>query len=554
MASRDKGLGDIRILITLSVIMIMQTGWANRLPALTASPQMWTSHPVMKQRIRVAKPPIFTPQVNGSANQPYATFDQSGTLSPYPAPPANPSARPPVSFYRQPLPPASSYQTPSYTPPANPNSVNPYPPNAQLPTNNQQTRFQPAAFPQSTTYPYPAGFPPGNQGGNPPVVTTQPAGQVYFPVTPMPPQVPGNQVPFVPPPDIANLDVYFPNTNSGRFTIGGTYSSDNRLLGEIVIEERNFGTPRRVREALNPNSWRGQGKNFRLEALPGQDVERYLVSLSNPYLGGTESSVSLSGYFFGRQFYDYDEQRAGGRISFGRRFNEFLTMDIGVRLESVTIDNPRVMTSPDLNAVLGNSNLFLGSVGFVYDTRFNPVESAQGTYLSMHYRQAFGNYSYSRGDIDFRHHRLIYQRPDTSGRHILTYKTKLGFSGSSPVFENYIAGGFSSLRGFEFRGVSPIQGGVRVGGEFQWLNSLEYDFPLTADDMLHAVVFTDFGTVEEEIQLTAGDFRVAPGLGLRVHLPFAGLAAPLAFDFAYPVASATGDEEQTFSFYVGLLR
>jgi outer membrane protein insertion porin family len=93
-----------------------------------------------------------------------------------------------------------------------------------------------------------------------------------------------------------------------------------------------------------------------------------------------------------------------------------------------------------------------------------------------------------------------------------------------------------------------------VGGEFQWLNTVEYMFPLTADDMIKGVVFCDFGTVEQNIELTADNFRVAPGFGFRVHMPAAGIGAPLAFDFAFPVASAATDEQQMFSFYLGVLR
>ena len=133
----------------------------------------------------------------------------------------------------------------------------------------------------------------------------------------------------------------------------------------------------------------------------------------------------------------------------------------------------------------------------------------------------------------------------------MSFGTKLGFSGSqTPIYENYFAGGFSTLRGYEFRGAAPLENGVRVGGEFQWLNSLEYTFPITADDMIKGVAFVDFGTVEEEITIDSDNFRVAPGVGLRVHVPALGGGAPLAFDFAFPVNSATGDEEQTFSFYV----
>lgn len=72
--------------------------------------------------------------------------------------------------------------------------------------------------------------------------------------------------------------------------------------------------------------------------------------------------------------------------------------------------------------------------------------------------------------------------------------------------------------------------------------------------MIKGVAFVDFGTVEEEITLSGENFRVAPGVGLRVQVPALGGGAPLAFDFAFPVNSADGDEEQIFSFYVSANR
>jgi len=72
--------------------------------------------------------------------------------------------------------------------------------------------------------------------------------------------------------------------------------------------------------------------------------------------------------------------------------------------------------------------------------------------------------------------------------------------------------------------------------------------------MVKGVAFCDFGTVEENIEINGDNFRVAPGVGLRIHMPALGIGAPLAFDFAFPVNSADGDDEKIFSFYLGLVR
>ena len=81
---------------------------------------------------------------------------------------------------------------------------------------------------------------------------------------------------------------------------------------------------------------------------------------------------------------------------------------------------------------------------------------------------------------------------------------------------------------------------------------MDHEFrPLTADDMIHGVAFCDFGTVEEKVEIE--DFRVAPGFGLRITVPAMG-PAPIALDFAFPIASADFDDEQVFSFNIGLQR
>ncbi len=360
------------------------------------------------------------------------------------------------------------------------------------------------------------------------------------------------------PQNFADLDVVLSETQTGRINFGGAYNSDNGIVGQFVIDERNFdwlAFPHSFREIVDGTAWRGAGQTFRLELVPGAVVQRYLVSFGEPYLFSTAVSFNFSAYLFDRQYDDWNEQRLGGRVALGYRLTPDLSVSAGLRMENVRISDPRVGSSPQLNDALGDTDLYVANVGLIRDTRDHPFMATEGTYFAATFNQAFGENKYSRADLDYRRYRLLYQRPDGSGRHTLSFGSKVGFTGEdTPVFENYFAGGFSSMRGFDFRGASPVEGGVRVGGEFQWLNSLEYTFPMTADDMIKGVVFMDFGTVEETITINSENFRVAPGFGFRIHMPAAGIGAPLAFDFAFPINSAEFDEQKIFSFYLGVLR
>ncbi|MCU0708744.1 MAG: BamA/TamA family outer membrane protein, partial [Pirellula sp.] len=207
-----------------------------------------------------------------------------------------------------------------------------------------------------------------------------------------------------------------------------------------------------------------------------------------------------------------------------------------------------------LNDVIGSNDLYMGRFRLAHNTRDSPFLPTEGHLLELIYDQVFGEYDFPRGQINYSRYFLVRERADGTGRHTFTTAFRTGFAGADqPIFENFFAGGFSTLRGFEFRGASPVESGIQVGGRFQFLGTLEYMFPITADDMLRMVAFVDYGTVEQDIEINWDNFRVAPGLGFRIAVPALG-PAPLAFDFAVPVAYAEDDVRQVFSFSAGLTR
>jgi outer membrane protein insertion porin family len=270
-------------------------------------------------------------------------------------------------------------------------------------------------------------------------------------------------------------------------------------------------------------------------------------------LWDTPISLGLSGSFFDRRYLDWDEQRLGGRVSLGYQWTENdLSAALAYRGENVNIRNPSTNTVPELNEVVGDTVLHGFRASIANDTRNNPFLATEGHYAELSFEQVIGSFEYPRAMLDLRQYGLVTERPDHSGRHVLSFGSRLGFTGNeTPIYENFFAGGFSTLRGFDFRGASPVINGVQVGGDFMWINTLEYLFPLTADDMIHGVVFVDFGTVERDVSLD--NYRVAPGFGMRITVPAMG-PMPIALDFAWPVARADTDQLQVFSFNIGLQR
>ena len=361
------------------------------------------------------------------------------------------------------------------------------------------------------------------------------------------------------PADYADLVVNLRETQTGRFMFGVGVNSDLGLTAQAIIDERNFDWrrwPRRLSDITNGTAWRGGGQMLRIEAVPGTEIQRYMINFTQPYLFDTlPISFNVSAFLFDRRYFDWDEQRLGGRIGMGYRITPDLSLSVALRGEQVDLHNIRIRGIPIIEQALGESDLFSGRVSLIHDTRDIPFAPTEGHYLEIGYEQVFGTFDYPRANLDYRRYFLLKQRIDRSGRHTLGFSFKGGITGSdTPVYENYFAGGYSTMRGFRFRHANPKIFDMSVGGQLSLLGSVEYIFPVTADDMLRGALFCDYGTVEETYDhIDIEDFRVAVGAGLRINVPAMG-PAPIAVDFAVPLARESTDRIQNFSFFVGFGR
>ncbi|NBP87881.1 MAG: hypothetical protein EBU59_05110 [Planctomycetia bacterium] len=296
------------------------------------------------------------------------------------------------------------------------------------------------------------------------------------------------------------VDVDAEETQTGRLMIGAGVNSNAGLVGNIVIDEQNFDItrlPTSWDDIRNGTAFRGGGQRFRLEAAPGTQLQRYTATFQEPYLFDTRVGLSTSASYFTRYFYDWAEGRVGGRVGLGYQFifAPDLSVNAGFRGESVDVFDPRVPGVPDVDNMLGVNGVYGFSAGIIHDTRDSPFLPTQGHLLTFEFEQVIGTFVYPRGVLEGRQYWLLNQR--------------------------------------------------------EWLNTIEYMFPITADDSLRGVVFTDFGTVESNVSIN--NMRVSPGFGLRITMPALG-PAPIALDFAVPVSYAEYDSQQLFSFFVGFAR
>ncbi|MEE2781547.1 MAG: BamA/TamA family outer membrane protein, partial [Planctomycetota bacterium] len=394
----------------------------------------------------------------------------------------------------------------------------------------------------------------GATAGVPPVKLAQYTGAKNS--TPFLPQTPLVETPYPTPID---LDVMLEEAQTGRIMFGVGVNSDSGLLGNIVIDEQNFDLfrwPTKLDDWRNGTAFRGAGQQFRLEALPGTELQRYSMSFAEPYLFNSSVSFGLSAFYYERQYLNWDERRWGARTSLGYIFPEQpdLSTTFSTRYEEINILDPTVPTPQVLQEVVGENQLIAFRWDVMHDTRDNAFLPSEGHLIELAFDQAIGTWQYPTFVLDGRQYFVMRQRPDGSGRHTLGLAGTFGVTGSdTPIYDNFYAGGFATIRGFFFRGASPKVGDVIVGGHLQALTSVEYLFPLTASDNVFGAFFVDAGTVERNISIDWSNVRISPGFELRLNVPALG-PVPLALGFAVPVQRAPTDRIRNFHFFVGVSR
>ena len=131
-------------------------------------------------------------------------------------------------------------------------------------------------------------------------------------------------------------------------------------------------------------------------------------------------------------------------------------------------------------------------------------------------------------------------RPDGSGKRTLTLRGLRSHRPRHAALRAVLRRLPRSMRGFYYRASAPTSWASTSAASWV-VGSIEYHVPLTAGDKLQQVFFSDFGTVEANYSSTTSGPRSGPA---SAWIPRTG-PLPLAFDLAFPVAKADGDQLPT---------
>jgi outer membrane protein assembly factor BamA len=369
-----------------------------------------------------------------------------------------------------------------------------------------------------------------------------------------------NMTPIGDDPNVRDLLVEVTEGKTANFSIGAGVSSNGGVGGNLSFEQRNFdlgNVPDRFSDFLDDRAFTGAGQNFRISLEPGTEQTNASIRFSEPYLFDQPYSFSGELYLRDRQRDVYDDNRLGGTVTLGKRFNYVYSASLSIRGEQVHIDHidDPVLRAPEIFDSQGYS--LLTSVGphFRRDTTNRGPLAYKGSVVNLgidFYGALGGDYHYQKAALSWDRY-LTLNQDLLDRRTVLALHADTGYIfGNAPFFERYYGGGIGSVRGFDYRGISPREGleDDAIGGNFVLTGTAELSFPL-AGEMLRGVVFTDAGTVEQSMEINT--IRTSAGFGFRLTLPMLG-QTPLAVDFAVPITRDDQDETQYISFSFGFIQ
>jgi outer membrane protein insertion porin family len=319
---------------------------------------------------------------------------------------------------------------------------------------------------------------------------------------------------------------------TGTFTFGGGYSGIDKLYIMGSISERNlFG--------------RGQYLEFRTQA--GSRTQQFSVSFVEPWLFDIPLSAGVDIYKWKRDYDEYDRDSTGGSLRFGYPILDYTRGYIRYAYDISDISNVVEAYKeyiPEERNVESSVSLSL-----VYDSRnrvFNPSEGSNHK-ATVQYAGLGGNVGFTKITAETGWYYPLFWNTVFFAHGEMGYVWRR--SGKDlPDYERFYLGGINSLRGFNWRAVSPIdEDGLNYGGDRYIQFNLEYLFPIIKDAGFMGLFFYDAGNAYDGGSIDLSDMRESAGFGVRWYSPM----GPLRLERGYILDRKPGEAAGRWEFTIG---
>jgi outer membrane protein insertion porin family len=292
---------------------------------------------------------------------------------------------------------------------------------------------------------------------------------------------------------------------SSEFGIMIGYGSIEKIRGRIELTTSNLtGTARQAGTAVEAN--------FIKQGISG--------SFTEPWTFGTPWRTDISLFGELRQEPGYETQTLGARLTLGRRIGFHTTVATSYRLENTNITDVTALAYPkDLDPRVRSLSLSI-----THDTRDNLFDTQSGTYIDWTNELAGsflqGSNTFARSVVTLKFFKQIGQESIVGSAFEIGWMDFFGASEEIPLNERFYTGGPTSLRGFGYQLVGPLDENSKpLGGQFKIVWNL-FELRKAIYTVLGAAAFVDIGNVWTNIDgFRLGDLRPSVGIGLRVNSP-----------------------------------
>ncbi|MEY3219941.1 MAG: hypothetical protein RIT27_1298 [Pseudomonadota bacterium] len=335
---------------------------------------------------------------------------------------------------------------------------------------------------------------------------------------------------------------------SGNFMAGIGYSQTQGVLFNASVSQDNFlGSGNRVSIGFNTS---------KVQTL-------YSFSYYDPYF--TVDGISQS---FGMYYRKTDAEQAnlssyaldafGGTLGYGIPISEHDSVRFGIEPEHLQVKTT-ANSAKEVSDYIGkngdNFNIFKLSTGWTHDTRNRILFPESGVLQSLG-----GEIALPLGGDKLKYYKL-------SGKWSWHYSLVKNYTlmlnadasygkayGSTdfPFFENYVAGGPRSVRGYKENTLGPRDSNLRpFGGTLRTVGNVELFFPLPLakeSQRFRLSAFFDIGNVYARREdFDRSSLRSSTGMA-AIWLSPLGM---LSFSLAKPLNNKPEDETQVFQFTLG---
>lgn len=355
--------------------------------------------------------------------------------------------------------------------------------------------------------------------------------------------------------DQVDLEVIVEERQSGQFQIAAGYSQFAGVILSFSISQNNF---------------LGSGKRVALTAQTNRYVKRLDAIYVDPYF--TEDGVSLGHRINYRQLDEsqrnlaaYTSDIAEYRLLLGVPFTEYDTVSFNFGIDRRFIEAQRDI-APDVIVDyierIGRKtfNAWRAEVGWERDSRNRRFNPTRGGYqrLALEATLPGSTVEYFRLNYEMSRFYPLTESLTFYTRFELGYGDGYGKSDALPFFENFVAGGVRSVRGFQDNTLGPVAFSAiapdipqPIGGAFLTTATAEIIFPPpfgAAADAVRFSAFFDVGNVFADYKSwDAEELRASTGLSLQWQAP----VGPIIINVARPVRKKPGDRTETIQFAFG---